>query len=383
MNQTTAGPNQYVVVDLPANSLVDLDTVSWWFLGSTSAATSPPGFPRNIEQIIERLEIEVNGQIIGGGGLNHWNHLFSVITDMQLGTDGQQRRKVLQNGADQAAPAAATTNQQFCIQNFPFSFTGGSKSRIIDTSLLGLVRLRFSLASANVLIGLANTTADATYTLSEMFFTCTTLSIDDGYYYKIHDSWLSEKGKVLELAYDDWTCVSQSNTSHDQSTRFSVSTQSLDMVIGMFLNGGYNAIGPVVAQSSTSPYFTRIAQHLKTYQFSINGVTHPNFLVTPAQGFGHMLNATGRSQDTLGGSYFGIDSIADWQNYFFAAFVRLDHPVDATEAFISGMDTRGTNMTGVFQTVSDGTSTANVSVVFAKCTRVLRVGAGMQIEVVQ
>jgi hypothetical protein len=63
LNQDTATPSQIITVDLPNNALVDLNTLSWFFNGSVTGTGGNAQFPRNIESIIERVEVEINGQL--------------------------------------------------------------------------------------------------------------------------------------------------------------------------------------------------------------------------------------------------------------------------------------------------------------------------------
>jgi hypothetical protein len=133
--------------------MVDLSTLSMCFTGSTITTAGIAAFPRNIENIIERLEVECNGQIIAEG-LAGYNHLYTwnSIVDTTFGQDVCNRRKILQNGANSTIPGANTTGLQFVIQNW-LGFLGSVSPNVIDTSLIGNVRLRITLTTSQILVG--------------------------------------------------------------------------------------------------------------------------------------------------------------------------------------------------------------------------------------
>ncbi|GIL71522.1 hypothetical protein Vretifemale_1889 [Volvox reticuliferus] len=85
LNQTTATAGQIITVDLPSNALVDLSTLTMFFKGATSTTAGFAVFPRNIECLIERLEVEINGQIVNTG-CAYYNQLWQILADTTFGT---------------------------------------------------------------------------------------------------------------------------------------------------------------------------------------------------------------------------------------------------------------------------------------------------------
>lgn len=69
---TSAQNGNKIIVSLPMNSLLDLGTFEWYFYAKTNHAGNTVGgpsqytrvryFPRNIQSIIEQLEIKINGK---------------------------------------------------------------------------------------------------------------------------------------------------------------------------------------------------------------------------------------------------------------------------------------------------------------------------------
>lgn len=419
LNQSSATNGNIITVDLPTNALVDLSTLTWFFTGTTTTSAGFANFPRNIECIIERLEVEINGQIINGG-CQSYNQLWQIISDTTFGNDVRNRRSILQNGADVGVPAANQTNVQYAIQNW-LGFLGSVSPNIIDTSLLGNVRVRITLSTPAILVQSAAATG-AAFSLTNMFFSVDTIDIADGMFHQIHDQFLAGGG-VYELPYNNFFSFS-STSGLSQTTKFSLSTQSLNRVWATFVPGTtykINSINGVTGtagayqdpQSKTSPYFTRISggsagqivsygdgtnstpvtYTLTGYQLSVNNVFYPNWIPTAEQAYALMLNSYGLSQDTVGGGYPGLTSLAQWTSSFWLAENKFDHGSDGV-TLISGIDTRGSTAQAYFQSYGTisvganvGTGGANpgtnlTALVFAQTTSTLRVGQGRQLEII-
>lgn len=382
LNQDTASASQIITVDLPNNALVDLNTLTWFFTGTASGTGGVARFPRNIESIIDRLELEVNGQLISGG-FSGYNQLWNIIADTSLGEDCTNRRRILQHSADGGADAAgvtalgAQTNVQFAITNW-LGPLGSMKPEVLDTNLLGNVRLRITLAPTSILSWGTSTTA-GTYSLANMFFSVDTISIDDGNFYAMHDQFLS-KGGVYEIPFNNYFSFSQAATASG-ALKFSLSTQSLNMVWATFVNGSAGTPNTQNGDAATSTFFRRQGAGINGYQFNINNVPYPNYRPTPLQAWQLMQNAYGMSQDTLGGCHRLIDTQAKWTGSFWVACQSFCHNTADDERYVSGIDTRGNVAQCYFE--YDGLSATNYTgMVFAQTTSLLRVGAGRQIEVV-
>jgi hypothetical protein len=97
-----ANPGDVCVVNLPENSLVDLDTFTMNFLDSTIAATGATLagclFPRNSESPIDTISVEINGVSVQNA-IQRYNQIFKSITDYTMG-DKQQQRSFFQNSVN-------------------------------------------------------------------------------------------------------------------------------------------------------------------------------------------------------------------------------------------------------------------------------------------
>lgn len=400
LNTTTAGPSQIITVDLPNNALVDLSTLVWYFEGYTGSATNSCTFPRNIETLIERVEVEINGQLVSPGCANY-SHLFQIISDTTMGEDCRNRRAILQNATNVSAPtgnvggAAAgaaiptTGGTPFAVCNW-LGFLGSAQPTVLDTNLLGNVRIRITLSSANVLVSSATAVTGATYSLQNMFFSVDCISIDDGMYYALHDQFLS-KGGVYEIPYNNFYSFSQSITAGGSgSVKFSLSTQSLNHLWATFAFGG-TATQVANTNAGTSQFFLRSACGITGYQFNINNQYVPNYRVNRDLAYQLMMNSYNLSQDTLGGCHSNINTINKWRDCFWVASCALDHATASDERFISGSNTLGNVAQGYWEYDGASVGTDNfdttvdanaIALVFAQTTAVLQVGAGRQISIV-
>jgi len=398
LNTNTASASQIITVDLPNNALVDLSTLTWYFEGSTTTATNFANFPRNIETVLERVEVEVNGQLISPGCANY-GQLFNIIADSTMGEDCTNRRAILQNSLNiTAAPSANQTSVPFTIVNW-LGFLGSAQPYVLDTNLLGNVRIRITLASTNVLVSSTTAATGTGYSLANMFFSVDCLSVDDGVYYSLHDQFLS-RGGVYEIPFNNFYSFSQAITSAgDGSVKFSLSTQSLNQLWAAFVYGGSAPQTADAASATTgsttgigSSYnFLRSACGITGYQFNVNNQYVPNYRPSRDMAYQLLMNSYGLSQDTLGGVNKNLSSLALWRDRYWVASVGLDHNVGGDERYISGLNTLGNVAQGYWE--YQGASLTNnfagasisanaIALIFAQTSAVLQVGAGRQISIV-
>ena len=102
LNSIVATNNGTITIDLPSNTLVDTDSLIMNF----KAITTVGGMPRNIESLIQRADIEINGQVVSG--CSNYNQLFNCIADTSFGADCHNKRKILQSGSDGTATVVST-----------------------------------------------------------------------------------------------------------------------------------------------------------------------------------------------------------------------------------------------------------------------------------
>ena len=107
--QSDIRENDTIIVELPHNSVLDLNTLVMEYTGETkhngkSDAGSGAGkdgfmqtrfFPRNSASIIEQLDVEINGQT--RFTCNHYGFLYNTLFDYTCAQDSLNRRKVGEN----------------------------------------------------------------------------------------------------------------------------------------------------------------------------------------------------------------------------------------------------------------------------------------------
>jgi hypothetical protein len=374
-----------------------------FFTGSTTTTAGSAVFSRNIETIIDRLEVEINGQLISTG-CSMINQLYQILYDLQCGTDARNRRCVLQNANDiSAAPTANQTNVPFMIQNW-LGFISSAAPNHINTGILGNVRIRLTMASPSVLVQ-SSTATGAAFKLDNITFAIDCIDIADEMFHRIHNEFLA-RGGTYTIPFNNYYSFSSTGTSLSQTTKFSVSTQSLNRLWGCFIpqKFGVTTYAGSAAGGSTwdpiakgSTYFSRVAEGtivnsdattnvyaLQDYQFGVNGILFPNAKFDANQAFGNLMNSLMISQNTDGGCHPLINSLAAWKSSFWVSEVRFDHGSDGT-TLISGIDTRGNVSQGFWQTqqASNGSISANVmALVFAQTTSTLLVNSGRQLQLV-
>jgi hypothetical protein len=179
-----------IILELPHNSVVDLNTFIMEYIGETNhagktAAGAGDGangalqtrfFPRNTASIIEQLDVEINGQT--RFTCNNYGLLYNTLFDYTAAQDSLNRRKVGEN-ADPSAKIVMNINANCDVSYFErrgystglladdwnvcardrdnyviLSWLGllNPSTAIIDTNILGSVVIKIRLAPASCLM---------------------------------------------------------------------------------------------------------------------------------------------------------------------------------------------------------------------------------------
>ena len=186
------------------------------------------------------------------------------------------------------------------------------------------------------------------YTLSDISFSITRYDMPSSYYDAVRS--VLQSGATYKFYYPNYSCfqgIASSNKSG--TTRFTLSTQSLDMVIGTFqvpnrdtqqqpLLGNITKkyVGNEVAQEfgsldktlsyalhsgqpvslNNSKYFVRNGSGIKTCTWLCGNVRLAPENIN--EQFNGVLKSFNSTIDTLGGVYPGIQSLAHYQDQFYA-----------------------------------------------------------------
>jgi len=425
---------QPITVVTPPNALVDLDTFAMYFQGkagtidtTTGAFTSGTGvhFPKNIESIIRNLTVSSADRTIDS--IQEYNRLFNVVLDHTAGQDCDVRRKVMSQGGNavqqiiESGTPGPSDNARYVIDNW-LGFLGTASPRTLDTSLMNPLKVTIDLAPSQILL-LKTAATNPTYLLNDIYFTIDTIHVMDNMLSsQYHKMLASSPDAFLEVPFHRWA-TTNSVGGATGSTNFSVSSQSLDMVISIF--------SPLVASAPTwsdsagintsralgsSTYFLRPSAFASTnnefevrdWQYQINGKSVPNWQMKNDITFANNMKALQANTDLLGGITTTLESGADGANGYpvaplypvtkvnkaymsaYSAFIiRLNN--DEERGWISGWNTAGTVATSQFNWNGTGMTKVGAAVgplqiqnfIFCKCTSSLILKYGREIDVLQ
>jgi hypothetical protein len=445
--QTTATNGQKVIVSLPPNSLVDLSTFEMNFTGATqhrgnAAATNVANyvqkayFPRNTASLIENLEIKINGQ--SRQNINQYGYIYNILHDFTCGHDSVAKNRIgcnadpslkhtwkngqvtryagfpLGNFSDDTSNSWADQDT-YTIRQWLGILGGNASTSIIDTSLYGDITIEITLAPSDVLmlspttptltsyVSVANNetgistgvgTAVASrpsqgtgYTLSEIGFQIVRYDMPQSYYQAV--AGVLESGAVFKLYYPNYSSFMSTAQALPKAgtSRFNLSTQSLDMVISTFqvqdrgtqqapILGlwGANGVGALPGDSSFGPSTTgltatasasgELGTYVKSFPFGLtmgwpktlnnskyfvrngDGISQCTYIVgnvrlipeTILEQFNGVLRAWNSQNDVLGGLYPGIQSLAHYQSQFYAHVLSLNVTNEHDMYTVSGLN---------------------------------------------
>jgi len=473
-NGTTANPGQIITLSMPDNSILHLKSLQLYAeyagSGTNAGVRLVP-----IDQLAERIEVTCGGIVLSQGN-NFTNTLLAAMValgeeecDQNLGHKNMYRE---QNQLSTDIAAYSTTNNE-AASGLPFApyamskfmgFMDSAAPQLLDTSLLPSLRIRITLAPRNVVssagavllgnspvgataavafatntissaAGAGNvvlpaisatggfTTAvnaaagSATYSLSSLHATVECCNLASSLFDQAVAAQMSQQG-FLEIPFKSYISFQETHTG---SSRFSVSSASIDKVITCWRASDYDTVGaPVpisgykskvafaVGGDGTAPvnvgapgydtgdynkekyqskYFNFQAPSNQaqtganyltdqdvTFQLSLNSAYYPNYPASFAEAFGITKNSTDHHLEYA--SNMSLDQYI--RNYCIQVY-RFNMPGSDSVRVLSGIDSRSSMLNGVVRT--GGTIAGNpVLNIFVETTAVLRVGAGRAVS---
>jgi len=206
--------------------------------------------------LISRLEVYVNGVAITQGAAEY-NTICRMlkIPRCSRDRDGSIERS-LSHGA--IVDGNGAEHASLVFSNFP-GVLSECAARYLPTHIMGNIQIRLTFADESVLVprlagggsGIgtaipAGAAADAaalvSYSLSNMYWTVDTISLEDEYDKMLRSRLQTDE--FIELNYKEY--LSFSNDGHaggSHQTRFQLSTQSLDRLYAVTRNGNYRTRG--------------------------------------------------------------------------------------------------------------------------------------------
>ena len=470
--QTTATNGQKIIVSLPPNSLVDLSTFEMNFVGATQHRGNNSSsnvanyvqkayFPRNTASLIENLEIKINGQ--SRQNINQYGYIYNILHDFTCGHDAVAKNKIGCN-SDPSLKAIWRDGQVARYAGFPLGCTsdtseghldrdnytirqwlgilgGNASTSIIDTSLYGDITIEITLAPSDVLMlspatpalttyasatnnetGIATTlgtTAALTasqgtgYTLSNIGFQIVRYDMPQSYYQAV--AGVLEAGSVFKLYYPNYSSFMSTAQALPKggTSRFNLSTQSLDMVISTYqvqdrgvqqapilglwgANGvgcvpgdssfGFSTATPSTVLAAVSAAVGEYGTYLKSFPFGLtvgwpkllnnskyfvrngDGISQCTYIVgnvrlipeTIPEQFNGVLRAWNAQNDVLGGLYPGIASLAHFQSQFYAHILSLNVTNEHDMYTVSGLNCSATPISIAWEVAGTSAAPANI-----------------------
>ena len=451
-NQSSATSNSIVSIDVPSNSIVNLRSFKLFFNCNADQVASAGGRLPPVKDLIERVEVTMGGVVLSQG-TNFTNVLTEAkkalheeYSDSVLGHPEYIRATSYVNPADTLTTTAneADANTLYCVDEFE-GFLGTADPMLFDTSIVPNIRIRFYMATDNVLSNVpgvvlgtasgsfadsagANTTTgpplpdapNATkpkYALSNIHATIECISIADMTYENMLASQMSSQGD-LEVPYKAYYTFQDTHTG---SSKFSVSASSLDRIWLAWRGSGYNTINnPItIGGHKIQGGFTAdasggaVTQDLGKPQYDVGGVLDTNSEKYKGRYFNFSqpvlwsAPATAwKAQIQLNGAYmpqfsatieelYGITrnsleahrkakcmTLDQYRKNYCVQCFRLNMPNSEFSRSLTGVDTRATNLAGIVRTENAEYGQNPNLMIFCETTEVLNISAGRSISVV-
>lgn len=431
--QADVHDNDTIILELPHNSVVDLNTFIMEYTGETNhmgktvngAGDGDDGylgtrfFPRNSASIIEQLDVEINGQT--RFTCNNYGLLYNTLFDYTAAQDSLNRRKVGENSDPSAKTVlfvdAAGDTTFYERRAYSTGLLGDGSARdkdnyvirswlgllnpstsIIDTNILGSCVIKIRLApSSCLMLGIASnepiaeveaadsetnlaipaTAAGALlaaenpgYTLKNVKFSIVRYDMPQEFY--MAQGAKINTGTVFKLWFPNYSIQSCSSVPVGNKkgvNRTSISTRSLDWVLGTFRLPNYTtlaeplnslppadaAFGPVgrthfTWESQVRAGCRRLFNNSRYYARNGTSITDCTWIVgnsrypsrTVQQQFDGLLQHFNVQNDQLTGMYPGIQSIHHFQETFYGDLLSLNCNQSESDFVISGLDTQET-----------------------------------------
>ena len=427
-SSAVATSSSIITFDIPSNAICNLRSFRIMANMNADVVAGAGGRLPPINDLVERMEVSVGGITLAQGA-NFINVLQEAKKalgatyggcDATMGHPEYVRAKSYVDGSTIATTDnevySSGASPRFCIMDLE-GFFSTAEPKLLDTSLMPDLRVRLHLASDNVLasvagIPLAGTGTDiaddgtggARYQLTDIFATIECIGLADQAYDQMLASMMSSQG-FLEIPYKNYTNF---QSVHNGSSRFSVSSSSLDKIWVCWRSSGYDTQGGLVpingykrtgaaayvgaadfgkpdydeggvfdtnSEKYKSKYFnfTEASATFKA-QLQLNGSYYPQFTATLGDLYAISKNSVLGNRENKN---MTLDQYAN--NYCVQCF-RLNMPDSEYSRLLSGIDTRAVNLQGIVKTEN---ATADQTIdVFCETTEVLRVGAGRAIEII-
>jgi hypothetical protein len=380
-------------------------------------------FPRNSASVIQKFTVKINGGI--KIDIPDYNFLYNLLHDYTQGADALGRRQtggensdpsnklyltdgdIIERRGYSVSPIGNETllrdKARYCVRSW-LSFLGGNAStNIIDTQMLGTVTIEIQIAPASILmlgtnpsatgvtiventpskleVSRPNIGADiaaraavtagetADYTLTNLEFRVVRYHMPPEF--DMVTANLLQSGRKYKLYFPNYTVQSgRPVPANNKATteRFSISTNSLDYVIGTFRMANYDTASQVLntiisssesleegqtiatAESQYNAGLRRVYNQSKYFAHNGDSIVTTKWRIgnnsyepqTLAENYNSLLQHFNINQDTTSGIYPGINSLGAFREHSFASICSLNFPEKGEVYTVSGLDTEQT-----------------------------------------
>lgn len=400
LGSDSASANQIVRFELPTNALVDIRKFSF----AVKLAVSGAGAVRlsEINNIVSRVSVTVGGVELQSG-FNEYA-LLKHIKNVLMGESAcpvsghPEFARLTSYHSGQDISGADEDAGEFRVENW-LGFLGECEPRVLDTSLLPPVQIAITLAAdAAVVTNSVNTnTSDfvtknnesaggqnGTYSLTNMYATVPILSFSSGVYDGMVEAMIQKQG-FLEIPYKNYTMFQDTGNS----IRWHASSASIDRLWQCTRAADYQTEKvPILVQGYTT--------YDKVFDYDNEKYVHSYYnMPEPAAGYKaqwlinssllpqYQMSALDEltiTKESLPRKFQNKHGLKTMTTNFSASCVRLNLEGSEQLRLASGLDSRGIAITGHYNLT--GVNTPVPVNIFVESTSVLRVGRGLQIEII-
>ena len=277
-NSTTIKNNQSVEWVLPDDSIVDLTTLEMrgnFKFQNASTATNVARYVPQPHTLIRSQTWSLNGQVVSGNSCQHYGQLYEAVRRSSVGISHDRScedeyfstpvaNKFGNVSGDTAGGQSIGTKSEKIATNTQaraikckawWGLATAPNAPNWDTSIFGSTRLRLEFLGQEPILAQSDTalgSGDGDWEISDIHMVVDVLSFSDASYDMLMSSLLSEEGSSLLVPFNEYT--SQLSLCNN-SIKFNVSSQSLDMLGFACLKSTQNAITRVETTSGM-PYLS-------------------------------------------------------------------------------------------------------------------------------
>ena len=415
-----------ITVNLPESALLDMKSFRWVFEASSEAGSTSSNlsmFPSNMQSLIERVEVYINGvQIMNGAA--QYNTICNVLKIGRSNNDRNDSIEACLSKSHVTDQAGTLTSQplpnESCIIDKWYGFLGETSTRFLDTSLLGQIQVRITLATEKVMIPFQTGSSTGytvssypanqlNYSLTNIYFTIDSLVVDQMYSMALRDQ--LSKNEFIPINYKEYyTYTLGGQQSTEYQNRFALSSGSIDKIYGITRKASYNAgtqsavklvgddgtgahtdaaaghdahVGAYFVfesfseDGSSSADYTGKADNLR-YQFSINNVSHPQYRAQLIEACADLAYVNDKCGDYSAGIL--TTSLKHYKKAHCVLPLVLCHP-EQPISVMSGYNSRGINSMMVLEVQGlhssrVGNSNQYESMVIVETTAQIRASSG-------